>query len=520
MTQAIDWKVVLIDDEKDIREVMTVSLEDEGYNVTPAENGHEGVRLCREISPQIVVTDIKMPKMDGIQVLEAIKDFAPEIEVIVITAFGDMDKAIQALQLDASDFVPKPVNNNALHMALKRARNRYLTGKQLRDHAALLEKEHTQTTRELMEAIAFQRNLIESSMDGILGFNRDKTVVTFNKSMEKILGYSKHEALNKMTFNQFFPPKERQRLETELASQSYGGPTRLFLYETYLQNHKGQKIPVQLSAIVLYEEGRKNGFVCFFRDLREVHRLEREISDQARILHQDKMMSLGRLAASVVHEINNPLFGVLNYFQLMDRILKRGPLNRDQQDKFLQYLDLVAGETKRCSQIISSLLTFSRKSPPSFGRVRIGELINRCAILSQHKLELSNIKLVHSVAPDIKPVLGDFNQLQQCLFTLIFNAIDAMPDGGIINLEGRYDDNKEKVIITVKDTGPGISREDLPHIFEPFFTTKDEGFGVGLGLSTAYGIMEHHEGAIRVESIPGQGTSFVLEFPPLKSETA
>ena len=184
--------------------------------------------------------------------------------------------------------------------------------------------------------------------------------------------------------------------------------------------------------------------VCFFRDLREIHRLEREIADQARILHQDKMMSLGRLAASVVHEINNPLFGILNYLQLMSRILKRGPLDEDQTEKFQRYLDIVENETSRCSQIISSLLTFSRKSPPSFDQVQIDDLLKRCEILSQHKLELSNIDLAHAVEPGTPPVYGDFNQLQQCIFNLIFNAIDAMPDGeetliwgGMIPLEKR-----------------------------------------------------------------------------------
>ncbi|MBW2143614.1 MAG: hypothetical protein JRG75_04365, partial [Deltaproteobacteria bacterium] len=277
--------------------------------------------------------------------------------------------------------------------------------------------------------------------------------------------------------------------------------------------------PVQVSATSLSDQGQEKGLVCFFRDLREIHKLEREITDQARILHQDKMMSLGRLAASVVHEINNPLFGILNYLHLMDRILKRGSLSDDQREKFQRYLDIVENETSRCSQIISSLLTFSRKSSPSFDQVQIEELLNRCSMLSQHKLELSNINLVQSVEPGTPSVYGDFNQLQQCLFNLIFNAIDAMPNGGNINIEGRYDSARQKVIVTVKDSGPGISRDDLHHIFEPFFTTKKEGYGVGVGLSTAYGIIERHNGSISVESTPGEGAAFILEFPSFKIET-
>lgn len=227
-------------------------------------------------------------------------------------------------------------------------------------------------------------------------------------------------------------------------------------------------------------------------------------------------MSLGRLAASVVHEINNPLFGTLNYLQLMSRILDRGPLGEDQGEKFKRYLEIVETETKRCSQIISSLLTFSRKSPPSFDQLQISDLLERCTILSQHKLQLSNISLAPTVEPGTPPVYGDFNQLQQCIFNLIFNAIDAMPDGGTINIEGRYDEDRDKVIVTVKDTGPGIPKDDLPHIFEPFFSTKDEGYGVGLGLSTVYGIIERHNGSIKAENNPEKGATFILEFPPFR----
>jgi signal transduction histidine kinase len=270
-----------------------------------------------------------------------------------------------------------------------------------------------------------------------------------------------------------------------------------------------------VSAALLFDQGRANGLVCFFRDLREIRKLEREISDQARILHQDKMMSLGRLAASVIHEINNPLSGILNYLRLMNRILRQGPLAEDRREKFQRYLDLVESETNRCSQIVSSLLSFSRVSPPAFGRVQIDELLERCVLLSQHKIELSNIRLVSSIPSNLPPVHGDFNQLQQCVINLIFNAIDAMPDGGTLTLDSRYDKDRGAVIVMVKDSGRGISSQDLPHIFEPFFTTKNEGYGVGLGLSTVYGIIERHKGTIAVESEPENGAAFMIELPAL-----
>jgi len=513
MATSPPWKIVLIDDEKDIREVMAIALQDAGYTVDIAADGATGLKLCEDSSPQIVITDIRMPGMDGLQVLETIKRKYSDIEVIVATAFGEIDLAIRALQLDASDFITKPISDEALYLALNRARERFNSRKQLKDYTALLEREKAETSQELLKSIAFQRNLIESSMDGILGCDGKDTVVTYNQSMEQILGYAKTEVLHKMTIMQFFPAGKLADFKAELSSDTYGGENRLILYETSLLEKSGHEIPVQVSANLLFEQGRQNGLVCFFRDLRQIRKLEREVSDQARILHQDKMMSLGRLAASVVHEINNPLSGILNYLRLMSRILGKGSLSENHKEKFQRYLDLVENETHRCSQIVSGLLSFSRMSPPSFGQVQIDELLQRCILLSQHKLELSNIRLESNVQSNLPPVIGDFNQLQQCMINLFFNAIDAMPDGGTLELSSRYDTDRDVMIVRVKDSGCGIPREDLAHIFEPFYTTKKEGYGVGLGLSTVYGIMEQHHGSVNVESQSGAGTAIILELP-------
>jgi signal transduction histidine kinase len=372
------WRIVLIDDEEGIRRVTRITLEDAGYIVYTADNGERGLALCEETAPQIVITDVRMPVMDGIAVLERIKQTRPETEVIVATAFGEMDLAIRALQLDASDFITKPLHSEALSVALERAKTRYTDRKQLKDYTAFL---------------------------------------------------------------------------------------------------------------------------------------EREVEDQARILHQDKMLSLGRLAASVVHEINNPLAGILNYCRLMLRILQRGDVSAEQLEKFRRYLDLVEKETDRCSQIVSSLLTFSRKSPAEFGPVVVADLMQRCVLLCQHKLQLSNIRLEQAIEADLPEIRGDFNQLQQCIINLVFNAADAMPDGGTLTLSAARGPAASEVCLRVADTGTGIADKDLPHIFEPFFTTKDEGYGVGLGLSTVYGILQNHQGRVAVETEPGRGTTFVMHLP-------
>jgi len=378
MSDHSDWHILVIDDEEDILDVMSLTLSDNGYQVTTAPDGATGLELCYKTPPRIVITDIRMPGMNGIAVLEEVKKLDPDIEVIVCTAFAEMDLAIQALQLNASDFITKPISDQALQLSLERAKQRYTSRKKLQDYAKFL---------------------------------------------------------------------------------------------------------------------------------------ERQAVDQAQILHQDKMMSLGRLAASVVHEINNPLSGILNYSRLMSKILKKGPLEKDKSEKFKQYLELVETETERCAQIVSNLLAFSRKSPPAMGPVQIQELLQKCISLSRHKLELQNIALTTSFQPNLPVIQGDANQLQQCIINLIFNAIDAMPEGGDLQIKSPHHADKTHVAIVISDTGAGIPENNLPHIFEPFFTTKQEGYGVGLGLSTVYGIIEHHNGRIDVESRPGKGTTFIITLP-------
>ena len=506
-------KLLVIDDDEAIRKVLTVTLQDAGYQVRTAKDGENGLKIFVDERPDIVICDLRMPGMDGIAVLKEIKTLDPDKEVIVISAYADMDLAIEALQLKASDFITKPISTTGLEVALQRAEERLNLTRELREYTELIEKRWLDTAEELAKTYQFQKNLIESSIDGIIGCDPDGKVIIFNKVSETMLGYPKEEVVGKLNIDRFFPPGQYTELKEKLFSSDYGGTNRLTLYETSLVAISGQLIPAQFSGAVLYEGEEEIGSVAFFRDLREIRRLEQQFADQARLLHQDKMISLGRLAASVVHEINNPLAGVLNYARLMLKIMKKGPLTQDYQQKFASYLNLMESETNRCSRIVSNLLAFSRKSELEFTDVVINELIEKCLMLSGHKLRLSNITLEYQLQEGLPPIRGDYNQIQQCVINLIFNSIDAMPEGGKLLVASSYKPSDRTVSIRVSDTGRGISKEDLPYIFEPFFTTKTEGQGLGLGLSMVDGIIDRHKGSIDVVSELGKGTTFTLKLP-------
>jgi len=512
MSQNKDWRILIIDDEPDVREVIAMILTDAGYTLATAADGQAGIEHCGAFDPHIVITDIRMPRMDGLQVLEHLKRYRRDIEVIVITAFGEMDLAVRALQLDASDFINKPIDHTVLITAVERARQRSATRRQLQDYTRFLEEGWTETTHELMETFAYQHKLIESATDGILGCNARDIVVTYNASLEKMLGYSKRQAMHRMQLADFFDPPRLAAFRQAFSDTAYGGPERLYLYETCLRTRSGQDVPVQLSAVAIQEGARLEGLVCFVRDLRELRRMEQQMADQARMLHQDKMISLGRLAASVAHEINNPLSGVLNYLRLMQRML--GEAGRpDRSDLFQRYLTTSEQEVSRCAGIVSNLLTFARKSPVEFQWVPVDGLLRRCLDLSRHRLELGNISVVQQCSADLPPVHGDANQLHQCLLNLIFNAIDAMPQGGRLSVNAAPAPDGRTVLITVEDSGCGIAPDVLPHIFEPFFSTKHEGARIGLGLATTFGIIERHHGTIDVHSRLGQGTVFTIQLP-------
>lgn len=241
-------------------------------------------------------------------------------------------------------------------------------------------------------------------------------------------------------------------------------------------------------------------------------RMERVESNMRRMIQEDRMISMGRLAASCVHEINNPIQGLLTFSRLMETILAEGALSLESLQDLKKYTGLMSQELERCGDIISGLLSFSRESSVEYRQVDLNDIMASVISLTRHKMELLNIFPKVQLSPEPLNVVGDKNQLQQCFLNIIFNALEAMPEGGklFVVCQPRGEDGSR---IEIRDTGSGITEKDLNHIFDPFFTTKEQGQGIGLGLSIVYGLIKSHKGEINVESRIGEGTSFTLTFP-------
>jgi signal transduction histidine kinase len=202
----------------------------------------------------------------------------------------------------------------------------------------------------------------------------------------------------------------------------------------------------------------------------------------------------------------------------MQEILAKGTPTPENLEKFKEFLTIMSGELERCGNIISGLLSFSREIPHEYKRIHLNDIWDAVINLTRHKMELQNIQLTTRLPAEVIIVKGDTNRLQQGLLNLIFNAIEAMPEGGELEISSALVKQKHEVQIEIRDTGHGIPNKYLHHIYDPFFTTKKEGEGTGLGLSIVYGVVSNHGGKIRVKSQSNQGTTFILTFPVLNAE--
>jgi len=233
---------------------------------------------------------------------------------------------------------------------------------------------------------------------------------------------------------------------------------------------------------------------------------------QHHVLHMEKMASLGKLAATVAHELNNPLEGILTYAKLIGRRLKRIEQKPPEVHQTIEDIELIQRETDRCGTIVKNLLLFSKKQVGEFTLVPVRQIIHKSEQLVNHHFQISNVQCETILPTEEMSLLCDENQIEQAMVALFVNAVEAMPGGGKLVVEVQQGRAKSDVRILVKDSGIGIADEDLPHVFEPFYSTKKNGQGVGLGLSVVYGILERHGGRISIQSEPGKGTTFIMEF--------
>jgi len=227
----------------------------------------------------------------------------------------------------------------------------------------------------------------------------------------------------------------------------------------------------------------------------------------------EQMASLGKLAATVAHEVNNPLFGILTFSRLCSKAVAESSVDEELRKPLLEQLEVITNESRRCGEIMRNLLAFARQAPLHRQLNDLNELVRRADRLIRHQFDIQSVQVETNLAENLGRVECDAGQIQQVILVLLVNAAEAMPNGGSLQITTERAPGEPSIRLRVRDTGPGISREMQQHIFAPFFTTKEDRQSTGLGLAVAKGILDQHGGSIEVNSREGEGAEFIVTLP-------
>jgi PAS domain S-box-containing protein len=353
----------------------------------------------------------------------------------------------------------------------------------------------------------FLDKIIQGSYNAIVAADIKGHILLMNQAAENLFGFSMEEAIRTKSAENFYPPGEAREVMKKIRSDSLGGKGKVINMRVDVLNAKGETIPAEMTATMIYEDGKEVATTGIFYDLREKIDKENKLKEALiQINRSEKMASLGQLAAGVAHEINNPLTGILLYTNLaLERLEKEDPIRK--------YLESVVNDADRCKDIVQDLLAYSQQTSPAKEIFKVNSLVEESLPLIRDHKRLLNINIVKEMSNDTMMIRADKNQLNQVIINLIMNAVDAMDRKGTLTFRTYQKRPNKKVYIEISDTGCGIQEENLSKIFDPFFTTKGPEKGTGLGLSTSYGIVEENGGRISVKETGPMGTTFLMEFP-------
>ena len=366
-------------------------------------------------------------------------------------------------------------------------------------HRKLMEKE-------LKEAYDFMNKIVQSSPNPTMATDLKGNIIIWNRAAEETLGYEAGEVIGKMNIDKIYPDDMARKVMQMLRSDEYGGIGRLKAYPMVYVRRDREVVEGTLSAATIYDANNTEiATVGSFVDLRERLEMERALRrTQEQLLQSEKLAAMGRLTSQIAHELNNPLYGIMNTLELLKSEVS-------PQSKRRKILEMALSETVRLSDLLRKMLSFSKPDQEKRQPVDINTVIDEILLLHEKQLKENDIHIASTFTDGLGRVNASKDQLRQVFLNMVANARDAMINGGSLTVSTRGDG--DNVIIEINDTGTGIKAEHIDKIFDSFFTTKDEVKGVGLGLSVCYGFVKDHGGDIVVNSQEGVGTTFVITLP-------
>jgi len=532
-------RIITIDDETAVRRSLKAYLEDSGYEVLEAANGREGIELIESSSPDLVLCDLRMPEVDGLEVLHHVSREHPELPIIIVSGTGVIGDAIEAVRLGAWDYVLKPVEDMAtlehiVRMALERARltkeNRQYKEhlveeverqtSEIRDQARQLELINDALRQEIVEREKAEkivresgqryRDLVENLQEGLGSVDLNEVFTFCNPAMAKIFELTPQDLIGRCLM-EFLPEAEKQRVLEQARERSTG---RSGIYTLEITTALGNTRFAIVHARPQYApDGTYAGASALIQDVTEQKKLEQHLRQT------QKMETIGTLAGGIAHDFNNILTPILGYAEM-------AIADWDDKDDRRDSIHQIITAAKRAKDLVKQILVFSRQTESSREPTEIHLIVREVVKFLQSTLP-ANIEVFENVDKSSGLVLADPTQIHQVVMNLCTNAFHAMEEaGGVleVGLE-RFEVDTDTLQycpdlrvgphlrLTVSDNGCGMKKEIVEKIFEPFFTTKDIGKGTGLGLSLVHGIVSEHGGHISVYSEPGQGTTFHIYLP-------
>lgn len=506
-------RVLIVDDERQNRDLLEVMLAPDGYTIRMASSGEEALEMVALEPPDLILLDIMMPGVDGYRVAAALKS-NPETEsipIIMVTALNDRNARMVGLLAGAQDFLTKPLDRAELTVRVKNLLRLKAYGDYHDQYTQLLEGEIGSRTADLVESERLYRSTFDAAPVGIVHVGMHGEWLKVNQRLCDILGYTRAELEGNDV------PDVASSLdwmeESEPRARLIAGTLESYVVEEKrYRRRSGGFVWARVNMSVHRDaDGRAQHFITVIEDITERRTLE------AQIRQANKMDAVGRLASGVAHDFNNLLTVILGFAELAGADEEMATRHGKELTEIVNAAQSAAGLTKQ-------LLAFGRQQVLHDAPVDLNALITDMAgMLSRLIGEHVDVSL--NLASDLCTALADRNQIEQVVMNLIVNARDAMPAGGRVTVEtadielenSEFHDEQivpgPYVMLAITDTGEGMPREVLQHLFEPFFTTKDVGKGTGLGLSTTYGIVKQSNGYIWVYSEVGRGTTFKVFLP-------
>lgn len=509
--------ILVVDDEKSIRITLREFLRNEGYAVEVAEDVDQALDLLKQTEFDVVVTDIILPRINGVDLLKAIRAISSNIQVIMMTGEPTVETASESLRQGAFDYLYKPISKTAIIKSVRNA----LHIKELSDEKIRLEEEKRQylmnleeiveeRTKALQQSEARLRVILDSVPVAVMMISADKhKIVDVNPKMALMSGLTRESLIGTMCHESVCPFSY-----SDCPFKSFGEINVTF--EHILQHADKTEIPV-LKTISNLTLGEQNYFMISMVDISERKKLEKQL------VQAQKMEAIGSLAGGIAHDFNNILASVIGFTELaLDREIEGSQQHSN--------LNSVLTASLRAKDLVHHILTFSRQSDTEKKPVMVHLLVKEALKLLRASLP-STIQINESIQTE-SVVLGDSTQIHQVIMNLCTNAFHAMKEtGGILSIkledmqvEPKGEMNNQDLrpglytVLSITDTGHGMSAEILNKIFDPFFTTKNKGEGTGMGLSIVHGIIHAHEGAVFAESIPGETTCFTVYLPAFQEQ--